>query len=391
MNSRAIATALRARSGHFALAIQLNSMDTSELDSIMARVGHAVNRLALARPHAALARRNLGTTNELKTTSVAYIVLYIVTAVVCLLFVLIIGAGALRAARHPERYGRHRLVHAGAGGQQRQQGVVKGLSQAVLDSFPIVSFGARREQRESEAERGEAGQEGKEGIELGPVESQATGLTKKEEQVDTPTKAETTEVQADMTTNTALPAERDVTDHAIAPSSDVGPATASTPTPTAAPAAETPAIVAAAVLISDDFEDGSNATTCPICVEDFEAGDQVRVLPCDGRHRFHAECVDPYLLKHSSLCPLCRKDLKPAAPTPPEQDVNAADGEGAEGGQRGTRRGRRMSELMVGLTARRRADADGGDGRTPRTRAPSGSGTGHLASMPMPGLAPQFG
>jgi len=46
--------------------------------------------------------------------------------------------------------------------------------------------------------------------------------------------------------------------------------------------------------------------TCPICIADFENGDDLRVLPCEGRHRFHQACVDPWLLELSSSCPICR-------------------------------------------------------------------------------------
>jgi hypothetical protein len=46
--------------------------------------------------------------------------------------------------------------------------------------------------------------------------------------------------------------------------------------------------------------------TCPICILDFEEGDDVRILPCEGQHRFHQTCVDPWLLKLSSSCPICR-------------------------------------------------------------------------------------
>lgn len=49
--------------------------------------------------------------------------------------------------------------------------------------------------------------------------------------------------------------------------------------------------------------------TCPICIVDFEEGDDLRVLPCEGKHRFHQTCVDPWLLELSSSCPLCREDF----------------------------------------------------------------------------------
>jgi len=45
---------------------------------------------------------------------------------------------------------------------------------------------------------------------------------------------------------------------------------------------------------------------CPICIVDFEEGDDIRLLPCEGKHSFHQHCVDPWLLKLSSSCPICR-------------------------------------------------------------------------------------
>lgn len=49
--------------------------------------------------------------------------------------------------------------------------------------------------------------------------------------------------------------------------------------------------------------------TCPICIVDFEEGDDLRVLPCEGKHRFHQECVDQWLLELSSSCPICREGM----------------------------------------------------------------------------------
>jgi hypothetical protein len=49
--------------------------------------------------------------------------------------------------------------------------------------------------------------------------------------------------------------------------------------------------------------------TCPICIVDFEEGDDIRVLPCEGKHCFHQACVDPWLLKLSSSCPICRHGI----------------------------------------------------------------------------------
>lgn len=48
----------------------------------------------------------------------------------------------------------------------------------------------------------------------------------------------------------------------------------------------------------------SSADHCSICLEDFEKGSLLRVLPC--MHRYHMACVDPWLQQHHSECPLCR-------------------------------------------------------------------------------------
>lgn len=55
---------------------------------------------------------------------------------------------------------------------------------------------------------------------------------------------------------------------------------------------------------------GDIYTGCTICTDEFEPGEDIRVLPCD--HRFHPACVDPWLLNVSGTCPLCRIDLHPA-------------------------------------------------------------------------------
>lgn len=43
---------------------------------------------------------------------------------------------------------------------------------------------------------------------------------------------------------------------------------------------------------------------CSICLEPFRKDDLVKVTPCN--HSFHSKCIDPWLTKHSTLCPVCR-------------------------------------------------------------------------------------
>ena len=45
-----------------------------------------------------------------------------------------------------------------------------------------------------------------------------------------------------------------------------------------------------------------NGLACSVCVEDFVKGQDIRVLPC--QHKFHPECIDPWLLNVSGTCPL---------------------------------------------------------------------------------------
>lgn len=55
--------------------------------------------------------------------------------------------------------------------------------------------------------------------------------------------------------------------------------------------------------------------TCPICLEDYVSGETtVRELPC--RHLFHPECVDSFLVRNSSLCPMCKKSVLPKGHCP---------------------------------------------------------------------------
>ncbi len=50
----------------------------------------------------------------------------------------------------------------------------------------------------------------------------------------------------------------------------------------------------------------AESAACPICIEDYSAGAQLRVLPC--KHHFHSDCVDQWL-RVASTCPLCVQPL----------------------------------------------------------------------------------
>lgn len=53
------------------------------------------------------------------------------------------------------------------------------------------------------------------------------------------------------------------------------------------------------------FKAGDPFETCCICLDDFEEGEKLRILPCD--HGYHSKCIDSWLVKHKRICPQCRK------------------------------------------------------------------------------------
>ena len=196
-----------------------------------------------------------GTNNDggpAPTTAVAMSILYSITGIITLLFLVIIATGAFRAHRHPERYG----PRTGVAGRPRQSRA-KGLAKAMLETLPIVKFGdpepVKPGSRDIELEDGS-----------GSVHNTA-------EAAAVPAATENREMRA------ASPTAAEV-------ESGLGPAQADS-------------IKSGKEAVKTDGELG-----CSICTEDFTTGEDVRVLPC--HHKYHPACIDPWLLNVSGTCPL---------------------------------------------------------------------------------------
>ena len=189
------------------------------------------------------------------TTAVAMIILYSITGIITALFLIIIVVGAIRAHRHPERYGPRRVI-----GRVRQ-GRAKGLARAMLETIPIVKFGDKEEDDKT-------AQHGRD-IELAHAPNDAAASTQHHG-----------DGASTSQTATSVESGPDVVKTEAAAGSIQN--TGSTATNTG------------------DTTD--NGLACSVCTDDFVKGQDIRVLPC--KHKFHPECIDPWLLNVSGTCPL---------------------------------------------------------------------------------------
>ncbi|RDW90618.1 uncharacterized protein DSM5745_02393 [Aspergillus mulundensis] len=247
----------------------------------------------------------------------AMIILYSITGIITALFLSIIITGAIRAHRHPERYGPRQRP-----GRPRQSRA-RGIARAMLETIPIVKFGDNAD--------------GKLESDKGDVEMSVDSETNSQLREDTH--------QPMATGGTTSPTPDETPRNAATSSPDANAeqrrtGTTETETPTEHP----------------NF-------SCPICTDDFVKGQDLRVLPCN--HQFHPECIDPWLVNVSGTCPLCRIDLNPPKR---EGETEGQEGEAQPQGhdettnsppveEIPTHRHRLSSYLTSTLNARRMRDA----------------------------------
>lgn len=196
---------------------------------------------------------------------VAMSILYSITGVITLLFLIIITTGAIRTHRYPERYG----PRTGYGGRPSQSRA-KGLARAVLETLPIIKFGENPPAKpdpdlELEQQPSRSSQDPASGGRLSAVKEDVRSSDKR---------------QGPVTVSSVDASEQ-----------------ASSATVHGAQTGMANAAGGIENTSSDDINLG-----CSICTEDFTVGEDVRVLPCN--HKYHPACVDPWLVNVSGTCPL---------------------------------------------------------------------------------------
>lgn len=265
----------------FVMTLLSNTVSQSILSNVKANTAGdftgVVQALTLATPGPS---SDSTSSSNSSGSTVAMIILYFITGIIAFLFLFVIISGAIRVHKHPERYGLpppEGFPNQGDDAQYSSMFRAKGIARAVLDSIPLVTV---RMRSSSENNKELAASQNK-------------------------------DINADNKNSTDVPL-----------STLNGKSVSSSSSETASQLATS----ASTALIIDEDDDSS----CPICFDNFEDGQILRVLPC--KHRFHAICVDPWLLNSSTHCPMCRVDLslsqEEAVPENPPGSSDAENGNG---------------------------------------------------------------
>lgn len=224
-----------------------------------------------------------------RSTPGSMIALYVITGIISAAFLLMVFVGARRALRHPERYGRRE-----ADDEQGGQSTAGGIAQAILDTFPVIKF-SRGDDAESKRLSSEAHFEG---IALPNMEPTRDGAE--------PLGEAGQRIKSYHTAFGSIQSARQTSDDADAESiKPVASTSASTSRRTSAmehprgidgtaTAAATTAIAAGSQVHAETHDLVSSDDQCPICLLDFETGDDLRVLPCEIGHVYHKACIDPW-------------------------------------------------------------------------------------------------
>ena len=243
-------------------------------------------------------------------TPASMIALYTITGIISALFILMIVLGARRALRNPERYGRRAATE-----NQTSQTTAAGLAQAILDTFPVIKFSRTTDARQ------------RTGLDPKRMSSEAhlRGVLPELGQTDAGYGRGAAEHDADPRESIALRSlytEESASFHSAldGPSGKVslmgGDDMSILSDPRRWTMSPGPSRTTSIHDLHESFMErggirggtgdsqivhAEDATEdqCPICLLDFETGDNLRILPCEKEHVYHQACIDPW-----SVCPL---------------------------------------------------------------------------------------
>ncbi|WWC63254.1 uncharacterized protein I303_105854 [Kwoniella dejecticola CBS 10117] len=227
-----------------------------------------------------------------KKTSAPMIVLYTITGVVSFMFIFMLIMGARRAMLHPERYGRRENDD-----EYGPQSAARGLAQAVLDTFPIIKYNRNDQYAGAGAAAGSPKRLSSENN-LHSISLNRLSGTEDAERRRTNGYYEGDNYAESSNSGGKSGVGTNVTEVEKRMSSIASGSGHHTPDESHIVGRE-----------RDQEPGDKEGQQCPICLVDFEPGDDLRVLPCEREHAYHQSCIDPWLLEVSSSCPLCRKDF----------------------------------------------------------------------------------
>jgi hypothetical protein len=183
----------------------------------------------------------------------------------------------------------------------------RGLTHAILDTFPVVKFGRHAADADTS---GGTPQRVTKDIELPTRENLEMTSWKV---MENPSTGNRSRLSSAVTSLPGSPSDLPMV-------AQYRPASGESPRPSDQTSTQLPPSDGP---IEEVAQDAMGRETCPICIVDFEEGDDLRVLPCEGNHQFHQTCVDPWLLELSSSCPICRQGKAFSRPRRPLIFVNS--------------------------------------------------------------------